>query len=195
MIKKYYLPFDISADVNYLYLFSLYDLADYNTENKRRDIIHYKSLTWLAEMLSISRSTLNRLLNNPAYKSFFSQDKVKQEITLHNNFKKQNKEKGKSFILLTNKEVSFLRKQNDNLLCRYYIYIKKFCGIAQKNRNKQDFTAKQFLSAIDYCTTSNSNLDKIANYNKLLVEYGFISITVYRDQQGRTRNIYNTICF
>jgi hypothetical protein len=30
MIKKYYLPFNLAADVNYLYIFSLYDLAEYS---------------------------------------------------------------------------------------------------------------------------------------------------------------------
>lgn len=30
MIKKYYIPFNIKANINYLYLFSLYDIAAYN---------------------------------------------------------------------------------------------------------------------------------------------------------------------
>lgn len=184
MIKKYYLPFVIAANVNYLYLFSLYDLAEYNAENKRRDTIHYQSITGLAADLSLSRSTLQRLLYNPAYEHFFSWNKEKKEIVLQNDIT------GKSFILLTDKEVSFLRQQNDNLLCRYYIYIKKFSGIAKNAGKKQDFTAKQFLTSIGYCTSSHNNLNKISSYNRLLVDNGFITISSYRDQQGYTRNIY-----
>jgi hypothetical protein len=108
MIKKYYLPFNLAADVNYLYIFSLYDLAEYSKENKRRETIHYNSITGLADSLSISRSTLNRLLEKPDYKLFFSIDKEKKEILLYNNFGNDVKEK--NFVVLTDEEVSFLRK-------------------------------------------------------------------------------------
>lgn len=190
MIKKYYLPFNLAADVNYLYIFSLYDLAEYSKENKRRETIHYNSITGLADSLSISRSTLNRLLEKPVYKLFFSIDKEKKEILLYNNFGNDVKEK--NFVVLTDEEVSFLRKQNDSLLCRYFIYLKKFCGIAKSKGSKQDFTAKQFLSSIGYSTTSGANLSKISYYNKLLSDNGFISISSYRDESGHTRNIYST---
>ena len=85
-----------------------------------------------------------------------------------------------------------MRQEEDNLLCKYYIYLKYYCSLAEKAGTKQDFTAKQFLSAIGYSTNSQSQLDKISSYNKKLKEKGLIIITTYRDELGHTRNIYKT---
>jgi len=63
-------------------------------------------------------------------------------------------------------------------------------SLAKKAGIKQDFTAKQFLSAIGYSIKSQSQLDKISSYNNKLKEYGLISITTYRDELGHTRNVY-----
>ncbi len=47
-----------------------------------------------------------------------------------------------SFVMLSSSEVDFLLSEKDNLLVKYFLYIKHFCGKEQK----QDFTIKQFLS-------------------------------------------------
>ena len=70
--------------------------------------------------------------------------------------------------------------------------LKYYCSLAKKSGTKQDFTAKQFLSTIGYSTKSQSQLDKISSYNTKLKEQGLITITTYRDELGRTRNIYKT---
>ena len=66
-MKIYYLHFKPDADVNYLHLFSLYDLADYNPATKAYDTINYTSIPKLAALLPYSAATLNRLLANDEY--------------------------------------------------------------------------------------------------------------------------------
>jgi len=189
-MKVYYLHFNPKADVNYLHLFSLYDLADYNPATKAYDTINYTSIPKLAALLPYSNSTLNRLLANDKYKDFISIDKDNRVITLNSSVIKGSN--NNCFVRLTKKEIAYLRQEKDNLLCKYYIYLKYYCYIAEKAGTKQDFTAKQFLSAIGYSTNSQSQLDKISSYNKKLKEMGLISITTYRDELGHTRNIYKT---
>ena len=65
-------------------------------------------------------------------------------------------------------------------------------SLANKVGTKQDFTAKQFLSAIGYSTKSQSQIDKISTYNNKLKKQGLILITPYKDELGHTRNIYKT---
>ena len=188
-MKIYYLNFKPEADVNYLHLFSLYDLANYNPASKAYDTITYTSIAKLAEMLPLSSSTLNRILSNDEYKPFISTDKANKTITINCSMIRGSN--NNCFVRLTDKEVSYLRRENDNLLCKYYIYLKYYCSLADKAGIKQDFTAKQFLSAIGYSTNSQSQIDKISSCNKRLKEQGFISITSYKDELGHTRNIYS----
>lgn len=189
-MKNYYLHFKPDADVNYLHLFSLYDLADYNPATKAYDTINYTSIPKLAALLPYSAATLNRLLANDEYKDFLSIDKKNRTITLNSSVIKGSS--NNCFVCLSNKEVAFLRKEKDNLLCKYYIYLKYYCSLADKAGIKQDFTAKQFLSAIGYSTKSQSQIDKISTYNNKLKEQGLIAITTYRDEFGHTRNCYKT---
>lgn len=189
-MKVYYLHFNPKADVNYLHLFSLYDLADYNPATKAYDTINYTSIPKLAALLPYSNSTLNRILANDEYKDFLTIDKDKRVITLNSSVIKGSN--NNCFVRLTNIEIAYLRQAKDNLLCKYYIYLKYYCYIAEKAGTKQDFTAKQFLSAIGYSTNSQSQLDKISSYNTKLKEQGLITITTYRDELGHTRNIYKT---
>ena len=42
-MKKYYLPFDLSKNVNYNYIFSLYSIAEFDTETKRYNYIKFKT--------------------------------------------------------------------------------------------------------------------------------------------------------
>ena len=88
-MKIYYLNFKPDADVNYLHLFSLYDLADYNPATKAYDTINYTSIPKLAALLPYSNSTLNRLLINDEYKDFLSIDKDNRTITLNSSVIKE----------------------------------------------------------------------------------------------------------
>lgn len=189
-MKIYYLHFKPDADVNYLHLFSLYDLADYNPATKAYDTINYTSIPKLAALLPYSAATLNRLLANDEYKDFLSVDKDNKVITLNSSVIKGSS--NNCFVRLTDKEIAYLRQEQDNLLCKYYIYLKYYCSLANKAGTKQDFTAKQFLSAIGYSTKSQSQIDKISTYNNKLKKQGLILITPYKDELGHTRNIYKT---
>ena len=189
-MKIYYLHFKPNADVNYLHLFSLYDLADYNPATKAYDTINYTSIPKLAALLPYSNSTLNRLLINDEYKDFLSIDKDSRTITLNSSVIKESN--NNCFVRLTDKEVAYLRKEKDNLLCKYYIYLKYYCSLAKKAGIKQDFTAKQFLTAIGYSTKSQKQIDKISTYNNKLKEQGLIIITPYRYELGHLRNCYKT---
>lgn len=189
-MKIYYINFKPEADINYLHLFSLYDLAVYNPNTKAYDTIKYTSINKLAELLPYSQATLNRLLSNDEYNQFISIDKKEKIITLNCSVIKGSN--NNRFVRLTDKEVEYLYKQNDNLLCKYYIYLKYYCSLSNKVNVKQDFTTKQFLTAIGYSIKSQSQIDKISSYNKKLKQQGFISIEQYRDELGHTRNIYKT---
>ena len=187
-MKHYYIPFDLTLNINYLYLIGLYDIAEYNIQDSCFNTIKYNSLKEIAEYLNISYNTLNNLLNNADYRLFFSIDKKQKTITLNNNFnnKKGNKQ---PFVMLNEKEVETIRRYKDNLLFKYYLYIKYFCGYSKR---KQDFTAKQFLDYCGYSSKSNNYLNKIASFNAILCESGLIKIRKYRDELGHTRNEYLT---
>ena len=187
-MKIYYLNFKPQADINYLHLLALYDLAQYNPASKAFDTITYNSISKLALQLPFSSATLNRILVNDEYKHFLSIDKKNRTIKLNCSVIKDSN--NNCFVRLTEKEVKLLQEQNDNLLCKYYIYMKYYCSLSQLAGTKQDFTAKQFLASIGYSINSNSQLDKISSYNSLLKEKGLISIVIYRDEQGHTRNSY-----
>ena len=88
-MKIYYLHFKPNADVNYLHLFSLYDLADYNPATKAYDTINYISISKLAALLPYSKPTLDRLLANDEYKYFLSIDKDSRTITLNSSVIKE----------------------------------------------------------------------------------------------------------
>lgn len=183
----YYLPFEPSADVDYYFLFSLIDIADYTIDTKAYDTITYQSIKQLADLLQLSTATLNRKLASEQYKTFFTVDKLRKVITINNSFPKG---ASRAFVKLTDNEVKYLRTQQDNLLCKYVIYVKYYCGYANSKQIAQNFTANQFLSAIGYSTSSNSNKNKINNYNRLLTQQGIITITKTRDDLGHTRNTY-----
>lgn len=183
--KYYYLRFRPTTRIDYLYLLAFYDLAEYNTVSKVFDTIHYSSVRLLAESLNVSSPTVNRILDNPAYNDFMKVDKQSKTITLCNSFSKGVSEQ---FVRLTADEVSLIREVNTNLFAKYLIYLKYYCGYT---RDKQtDFTAQQFLSTCGYSTKSNSTLDQISTYNRLLVDRGIITIQRFRDELGHTRNRY-----
>lgn len=189
-IKHFYIPYEAKADINYIYLLYLYSLAEYNTTKNLFDTVRYSSIRTLKTQIedkfgngSISLSTLSRLLKDERYRNYFKVDTKRKEIAL------QNATKGMScFVMLTNREVEFLLERKDNLLVKYFLYIKHFCGL--RSVGNQDFTAKQFLSFCGYSTKSNEYISKISAYNRLLVDNNFIRIEQYTDKQGHTRNNY-----
>ena len=85
-MKHYYLPFEPTADINYLHLLDLMEHAEYNKETKAFDTIRYVSVKKLADNLSFSKSTLDRILDNPEYKPFLSVDRANKIITINNCF-------------------------------------------------------------------------------------------------------------
>lgn len=181
---KYYVPFVPKADINYLYLFKLYQNATYNRETKCYDTIEYKSIKNLAEMLDLSESTTKRLLKDTRYNDYFMIDKDNKTIILYNDIRQS----GKPFVCLDKYEVYFLCNNADNLLCKYLLYIKYYCGYSKNGET--DFTANQFLTACGYSLNSNYP-SKLSDYNSLLVDYGYISIKRKRDEMGHLRNIYS----
>lgn len=183
---NYYLPFAVSADVNYIFILKLYRLkAEYNYKTKLFEKIQFKNLKELSERLNISYDTLNRERKNEENKLFFALDTKGKTIELNSNFKNSNK----PFIKLTDREVSFLLERNDNLLCKYLIYLKYYCSKAEGT-----FTQEQFLSAIGYCSKSGKNKNKLSEYNKILVENGFLFVlTRFSEQESKRRNRYKYI--
>ena len=187
MLKQYYLRFLPTANIDYILLLNLYDLADYNTDTKTYNTVKYKSLAGLADLLGISERTLRRHLENKDYEPFLEWNKKNKEIILHNDFSKTGYRV--PFITVSPVEVRLLKDQNDNLLCKYFIYLKYFCGYSATKRI--DTTCKQFLSAIGYSSNS-SYLSRISSYNTLLEKNGIIKIKKIHDESGFVRNIY---CF
>lgn len=183
--KYYYIPFVPKSSINYLYLFRLIDLAEYSEEHKAPTQIQYLSASNLAEMLGVSPATATRLLNNTDYQPFFSVNKAFSTISLKNDFQKTTEKR--AFVRLTRKEVELIRKVKEPLFCRYIIYLRYYCGF---QKDKQDFTADQFLSACGYSTKSNKYKDLLCNYNRLLADNGIIKIKRYTDERGHLRNTY-----
>lgn len=192
-MKHYYIAYEPKADINYFYLLLVYSLAEYNTSKNLFDTVSYKSVRALQKQIeskftdiSISPATLSRFLNDERYSNYFAVDKNRKQIKLHNDIKDM-----KCFIMLTNREVEFLIMQKDNLLIKYYLYIKHFCG--HGSYGIQDYTIKQFLNYIGYSDKSNSYISRISDYNRLLVENGFIKIEQFIDDKGRIRNSYQLL--
>ena len=82
--------------------------------------------------------------------------------------------------MLTDKEVNYFLGQNDDLLLKYYLYLKWNCG--KWNYKENNFTANQFLSTFGLSIRSGANKTKISGYNKKLVSAGFIFIYKWVDE-------------
>ena len=193
MLKHFYIRYEPKANINYIYLFYLYSLAEYNTSTNLFDTVSYKSVRALQRLMverfgkgSISPSCLCRLLKDDRYRNYIKVD------TEHNRIALQTATKGMPcFVMLTKREVDFLIQQKDNLLAKYYLYLKHFCGRGAVGT--QDFTIKQFLRYCGYSDKSNSYVSLVSSYNTLLVENGFIRIEKYTDEKGHTRNCYHLL--
>ena len=190
-MRHYYIRYEPQADINYIYLLYLYSLAEYNKTTNFFDTVSYNSVRALQKQIeerfgkgSISPSSLSRLLNGDRYRNYIKVDQKRKEIALQTATKDM-----PCFVMLTNREVEFLLEHKDNLLVKYFLYMKHFCGLGAVG--KQDFTAKQFLTYCGYSNNSNSYLSKVSSYNRLLVDNGFIKIDKYKDEKGHTRNTYH----
>ena len=185
MNKVYYVPFFPLSKIDYLDLFSLYDEAEYTVEKKTFDTIHYTSIKELAKRVGLTPYAVKKVIENT---DFVSVDKKSKVITLKNYFPKGEKA---AFVRLTAAEVKLLREKKDNLFCKYLLYMKYYCGLSKDKRN--NFTAKQFLTACGYSTKSNKYISLISDYNSCLVSNGFIRISPFTDELGHTRNNYTFI--
>ena len=75
MINNYYIYFNLKDNINYVFLLSLYRLAEYNKQSRRYDVIKYNTQKELAVMLGVSPQTLNNYFNNDEYNNYFFVDK------------------------------------------------------------------------------------------------------------------------
>lgn len=185
MLRKYYLRFLPTAKIDYIFLFSLYDLADYDTDTKTYSIITYKSLAELARLCSVSDKTLRRHLADTEYSPFLRWDKQNKRVILLNDFSKTGYKT--PFLTVSPEEVRLLIAENDNLLCKYLIHLKYYCGYSATK--SIDTTCNQFLSAIGYSSNS-SYPSKISGYNTLLQQKGILKIERKHDERGFIRNVY-----
>jgi hypothetical protein len=141
--NKIYIRYNDKANIDYTYLFLLYSIAEYNIKTKCFNIIKYKSIEDLTKRLNanfgdnnISTSTVDRMLSNENYKTYFKHDKNQKQIELLNDIRNDKS----NFIVLSKTATEFLILSNDNLLSKYYLYLVYYCGIS-KNK-KTDSTAK-----------------------------------------------------
>lgn len=197
-MKQYFIPFDPGwKKPKYNYILYLYLIAEYDTESKLYNTIHYKSLDELAARINekaggesrVSKATLSRFLNDPEKTTFFEIDKDRKVIILKNDFKRKNKEEeSRPFVILTEREFDFLIVQNQDLLTTYFLYLRYYCG---HSKSKEiDTTAKQFLAAWGYSTKSGNYLSKISEYNTLLSSNTFLKIR--KERVGKEeRNYYS----
>lgn len=203
-MRTYYLQYDEEASINYLYLFLLHKIAEVDKTTRLYNTVIYNNLEELTNRLNeeyntintenkkpvISKSTLSRVLNSDKCGKYFTYDKATKVITLQNNFTKRHTNGTAKFITLTDKEINFLLIQNNDLLTKYYLFIKYYCGFS--GRNETDFTAEQFLEASNYSTKAGNYKSFLCAFNSLLVKEGFISISKFR-YNGRERNKYSLI--
>ena len=193
--KVYYIPFiENMKQIDIYLLFSLYDLAEFNPNKKVFDTVRFSSQSNLALQLGISLSQLKRIISNNAYSSYFQVDTKEKTITLYNDFRNSNSQKEiKPFVSLSADEIRVLREneKNNELLPKYYVYLKYYCGFNVKSHST-DSTAKQILSAIGYSTNSSYQA-LLSSYNQILTKNKLIRITQYRDEKKQIRNRYAII--
>ena len=191
--NKYFIPYHPKANINYIYLLSLYNIAQRPESSLIKKDISYSTIKELLNKINsqekvLSESTLRRLLKNEEYKMFFTicQFGAFKWIRLNNDFS-NSAGKEQPFVVLCPNTYNLLCEEKDNLLAKYTIFLKYMCGI---NGGSTDFTANQFLTAFDYTTCSNNLKDQISKYNSLLEEKRIISIKRNQLEDGKRRNTY-----
>ena len=95
-MRKYYIPYCENTKVNYIYLLYIYGLAEFDTQKRIYNTINYKSANQLTELInqiyganSISKSTIQKMLNENKYNDYFTVNKQDKKIILKNDFKNQ----------------------------------------------------------------------------------------------------------
>lgn len=203
-MRTYYLHYEEDTTINYLYLFLFHKIADKDKKTRLYNTVRYNNLDELTDRMNerykliqkdsnrkvISKATLSRVLKSDTEKRYFIYDKENKMIVLQNNFTTNNTNGKARFITLTEREIDFLLSQNDKMLYSYYLFMKYNCGFSGKNY--ADFTANQFLEATNYSIKSGKYKSMLSNYNSLLKEEGFISISKFRFD-GKERNGYSIL--
>ena len=203
-MRTYFLQYEEDTSINYLYLLLLHKVAVLDKATRLFNAVRYNNLEELTITLNeeynkintsnnkqvVSKPTLSRVLNSDKCGNYFTYNKTDKIITLQNNFSNRHTNGKAKFITLTDREINFLLIQNNELLTRYYLFIKYYCGFSGKNET--DFTANQFLEASNYSTKAGNYKTLISSFNSLLVAEGFISISKFRFN-GQERNKYRIL--
>ena len=197
LMRNYFILYKNTKEINYLFLFMLYGIAEYNTKERIYNYISFTSYNDLYRKLQdtytnkcYSYSTLIRYIQNHIYDDYYIYNN--KSIKLKNNFCISSNN-NKPFIIISNKDADYLIEMNDTLLASYYCYLKYYCGLASKAKIEQNFTIKQFLVSVGLSPNNHNNYSKISRYNTLLVNDKKIQIKKYRDDLGFERNIYTML--
>ena len=183
MIRSYYILYKDITKINYIYLLKLYKIAKSYNNSMVKNTIKYNTLKEIAEKAQINYITLTKILNNIEYKDYIL--KEEKQIVLNNNFKGK---KDIQFVILTEKEVDYLIDNNDNLLAKYFIYHKYYCGFNVKT-NRHNSTLKQIIETMGYSSKANNYISQLSKYNKQLEADGMIYIDRYIEN-GKNRAFY-----
>ena len=178
--------YSIKQNISYTTIRDLQNQINQLQDELRQKL--YKDEDEAKKMQSMSYSTVNRMLNNQLYNTYFTINKMGKNntIILNNDFKTCSNNI-MNFVVLNPKTYFYLIQQQDNFLAKYTIYLKKMCGIG---KGRTDFTADQFLSTYGYSTKSHSMKNTISHYNELLENQGIISIERKVTDKGTRRNTY-----
>lgn len=90
-----------------------------------------------------------------------------------------------NFTTLLDNEIDFLIEQDNEMLDRYFVYLKYYCTLS----GSTDATADQILNALHY-SPGGSNKQHLSNFNKILVQHGMLYIKHTYDKKGHLRNTY-----
>ena len=203
-MRTYFLQYEEDTTINYLYLLLLHKIAEVDKATRLYNTVRYNNLDELTERLNskykeifsnskkavISKSTLSRVLNSDKEKKYFAYDSINKVITLQNNFKNKATNGKAKFIILTDREIDLLLRENNDLLTKYYLFMKYSCGFSGKN--KADFTANQFFEACNYSKKAGNYKSLLCDFNNLLVKEKLISISKFRFD-GHERNSYSIL--
>lgn len=203
-MRTYFLQYEEDTSINYLYLFLLHKVAVLDKATRLYNTVRYNNLEELTIRLNneyntvnkenkkpvVSKSTLSRVLNSDKCGNYFTYNKTDKVITLQNNFSNKRTNGKAKFITLTDREIDFLLTKNNELLIRYYLFIKYYCGFSGKNET--DFTANQFLEASNYSTKAGNYKTLLSSFNSLLVAEKLITISKFRFN-GQERNKYRIL--
>lgn len=198
-MRNYFILYQDDAPINYKHLLKLYAVAEYNKKNRLYDTISFNTLKELTNRInnkcgegSISKTTLTNFINDRGSRKheykYFIYNKEQKTITLNIGFQNNRTDRKSSFVVLSQQEYDYLNQQTEELMIRYYLYIKYYCG--KSRSGSSDFTTIQFLQASNKGEASGANYTKISAYNKSLSDANLIRIEHFRDNNGHLRNKY-----